>query len=208
MTSICGQIHECARQLTRYRYPFDPASLPSNGLYLLFEQGEDAHGGERIVRVGSHRGRDNLAKRLCKHFVAENKDRSIFRKNIGRAILSRNEDRFPEQWEWDLISRANRAKYQDRLDWDRLREVEGEVTAYIRHRFRFAVLPVSPDKAQHLAFEADMIATVAQCPCCGPSPKWLGQYSPKAAIRDSGLWQTQHIRGKPLTFLSLERVSL
>jgi hypothetical protein len=35
---------------------------------------------------------------LKEHFVNENKDRSIFRKNIGRALLNKDNDYFIEQW--------------------------------------------------------------------------------------------------------------
>ena len=37
--------------------------------------------------------------------MTENKDRSIFRKNIGRAILNKNQDPFLGQWELDLTTR-------------------------------------------------------------------------------------------------------
>jgi len=33
-----------------------------------------------------------MPSRLLQHFVMENKDRSIFRKNIGRALLARAGD--------------------------------------------------------------------------------------------------------------------
>ena len=63
-----------------------------NGVYILFEKNESGHNGDRIVRIGSHTGNDNLVKRLEEHFLKENKDRSIFRKNIGRALLNKNSD--------------------------------------------------------------------------------------------------------------------
>jgi hypothetical protein len=55
-----------------------------NGIYIMFEKGESYHGMDRIVRIGTHRGQDRLLKRLRDHFVKEDADGSIFRKNIGR----------------------------------------------------------------------------------------------------------------------------
>ncbi|MBL0721133.1 MAG: hypothetical protein JJV88_00975 [Sulfurovum sp.] len=104
MSEICNNIHHIFQNLKRYKFPFNEEELPKNGIYILFEKNELAHNGERIVRVGTHTGDDNLAKRLKEHFMKENKDRSIFRKNIGRAILSKKDDSFLEQWNWDLTT--------------------------------------------------------------------------------------------------------
>ncbi len=196
--SVCAQIHSMASELTRHRFPFNPDALPANGIYLLFEKGESAHDGDRIVRVGSHRGADNLPKRLNEHFLVENKDRSIFRKNVGRALLNRENDPFIEQWEWDLTSRANRERYGPLIDRAKLKAVEGLVTDFITSHCTFVVLPASPDASPRLAREAGLIATIAQCEDCGPSPGWLGRFSPKAVISRTGLWQTQHVNDRPL----------
>ena len=78
---------------------FDPAviGLMFVGALVLFEKSEKAHDVDRIVRIGTHTGQDNLKSRLKEHFINEVKDRSIFRKNIGRCLL-RN-DPFLQDWE-------------------------------------------------------------------------------------------------------------
>ena len=190
-----------AMGFARWRFPFDPAEIPSNGVYLLFERGERAHGGDRIVRIGSHRGADNLAQRLSEHFLVENKDRSIFRKNVGRAFLKREDDPFIVQWEWDLTTRSNRQEYEGRLDRERLQAMESEVSGHLTGQCSFVVLPTSRETSARLALEAGLIATIAQCPFCPPSAGWLGQFSPKEAIQRTGLWQSQHVRGKTLAAL-------
>jgi len=43
-----------------------------------------------------------LCSRLKQHFAKENKDRSVFRKNIGRCILNKANDDYLTKWEWDL----------------------------------------------------------------------------------------------------------
>jgi len=86
MKNYCSAVHRLAHRLRRHHYPFKSEAIPSNGIYLLFEKGESGHDGDRIVRIGTHTGRDQLPSRLNEHFLNENKDRSIFRKNIGRAF--------------------------------------------------------------------------------------------------------------------------
>ncbi|WP_448384714.1 hypothetical protein [Desulfosoma sp.] len=60
------------------RCPFDTHQIPENSIHSLFEDGESAHGVERIVRVGAHTGANQWPSRLKQHFVQENKDRSIY----------------------------------------------------------------------------------------------------------------------------------
>jgi len=56
----CQHLHETLSRLPRLRRE-DLSKVPPNGIYVLFENGEEGHNGERIVRVGTHRG--NLAPR-------------------------------------------------------------------------------------------------------------------------------------------------
>ena len=104
-----------------------------NGIYVMFEKGESYHSMDRIVRIGTHRGQDRLLERLRDHFVREDADSSILRKNIDRAFLNMD-------------------------------------------------------------------------PSFGPSSNWLGLNSPMPEIARSGLWNSQHLQGKPLSPEELERV--
>ncbi len=135
MSEICQRLHDLCNSLPRHWYPFDELSIPRNGIYILFEKGEYAHGADRIVRVGTHRGENQLRSRLKQHFVNENKDRSILRKNIGRALLQRAGDPFLEQWNWDLTPRKARERYLPLLDQEKQRQVEKAVTEYIQQNF-------------------------------------------------------------------------
>jgi hypothetical protein len=108
MSTMCEAVHRACRKLQRIGFPFEPKSIPPNGIYALFEEGEGGHGGHRIVRIGTHTGADKLPSRLREHFILGNKDRSIFRKNIGRALLNRVGDPFLAQWEWTLHHQERR----------------------------------------------------------------------------------------------------
>ena len=197
MSETCAKLHRIAHGLPRLCFPFDRSLIPRNGIYLLFEQGERGHGGDRIVRVGTHTGQGNLPSRLREHFLNENKDRSIFRKNIGRAILNRAGDPFLEKWELDLTTTTAKKRHAGAIDLDRQAEVERQVTEYIQARLSFVVLEVV-NKEDRLALEAKMIATVSLCEECQPSATWLGGCSPKAKIGGSGLWLVNELYGKPV----------
>jgi len=71
MSKICSDLHKILDHLQYYQYPFGEFDLPLNGIYFLFEKGESAHGTNRIVRVGSHRGQNNLISRLTEHYIKE-----------------------------------------------------------------------------------------------------------------------------------------
>ena len=42
--------------------------------------------------------------------------------------------------------------------------------------------------------ESSLIGTLAHCKACRLSNNWLGNHSPLLKIRESGLWQTQHLK--------------
>ena len=187
---LCSKLHEFAMRLERHRFPIEEERIPENGVYLLFEQGEHGHGGDRIVRVGSHRGENKLVSRLREDFVKPNKDRSIFRKNIGRALLKAKQDPFLRDWDLDLTTRNAREQYGQRVNPERQRQVELNVTKTIRESFSFTVLPVR-DRSERLTLESSVISVVSLCDECRPSGEWLGNSSPEMRVRESGLWQKQ-----------------
>jgi hypothetical protein len=195
---ICAKLHELFRLLPVHRFPFDTAALPRNGIYILFEKGEAGHGGNRIVRVGTHTGNNQLPSRIKQHFLNEKKDRSIFRKNIGRCLLNRADDPFLEFWNLDLTSRAAREEHQHKVDFVRQKEIERQVTVFLQSHFWFVAFEV-PEKAARLKLESKIISTVSLCDECRPSPGWLGLSSPKSRIRDSGLWQEKELWKTVLT---------
>jgi hypothetical protein len=187
MSKICNEIHEIFNELKEYSFPFNENEIPKNGIYILFEKGEKFDGLKRIVRIGTHTGDNQLQSRLKQHFVKENKDRSIFRKNIGRALLNAQNDNFLKQWELDLTTRANKEKYSELIDFDKQQSIQKKVSEYIHNNFSFVVFEVL-EKEQRLSIESRIISTVSNCKNCKPSENWLGLSSPKQKIKDSGLW--------------------
>jgi hypothetical protein len=87
MGPLCNSVHAILSALPRQQFPFERNALPRNGLYILFEKGETSHGCDRIVRIGTHTGENQLPSRLRQHFLDENKDRSIFRPLAITSVL-------------------------------------------------------------------------------------------------------------------------
>lgn len=197
MSGDCGALHHLFNSLPRHSFPFDDETIPQNGIYILFEKGEIAHGGDRIVRIGTHTGNDQLRSRLKQHFLAKNKDRSIFRKNIGRALLAKTKDNYACIWELDLTTRAAKEKYGELVNPDLQAEIENQVSDIIREKFSFSVFSVS-EKQDRLRIESGLISTVSLCAMCAPSSNWLGRFSPKQKIVESGLWQVNELYKTPL----------
>lgn len=205
MSDVCSRFHGLVASAPRLSFPFDPKRIPKDGIYVLFEEGERGHGADRIVRVGTHTGAKQLPPRLRQHFILENKDRSIFRKNIGRALLRRDHDPFIGQWELDLTTRAARARYAGTVDSAKQSLLEKRVTEYMQASFTFIVLRVE-EKDERLELESKLISTVSQCADCGPSPNWLGRHSPKQQIREGGMWNVNELYKTPLSVTDLGSV--
>lgn len=184
--------------------------IPENGIYVLFEKGEFGHGVDRIVRVGTHTGKNQLRSRLFQHFVKENKDRSIFRKNIGRALLSKVGDPFLKKWELDLTPHDVRVEHGNSSYIKKQNEIEKRVTNCIQNNFSFVVFGVD-DGEKRLALESKIISTVNQCDECKPSNNWLGLFAANQKyqsekvfknclkIKESGLWLVNELGNDPIS---------
>lgn len=205
MADICGRLHMLMHELEVSRFPLDVSKIPLNGIYIMFEEGEIGHDTDRIVRVGTHTGDKQLPSRILQHYVNENKDRSIFRKHIGRALLSRDGDPFLQQWNLDLTTSAAKKRYEGMVDFDKQRQVEKRVTEHLQRNLRFVCFRVD-DKNARMRWESRIISTVSWCEACGPSAGWLGLHSPTARIRESGLWIVNELYKDPLAEADLEKL--
>ncbi len=203
MTEACQYLHDTLSRLPRLKRE-DLKRVPPNGVYALFENGEYGHGGERIVRIGTHRGPNNLAPRIREHLYTPNKDRSIFRKLVGRCLLAI--DQFLDQWEIDLTTKKARAMNAHKIDKGRLQQVENDVTRYMNEKFSFAVLRFD-ERSERLRVEESLLSTIYHCPDCGPSNTWLGKTHQKSAIISKGkLWNVQGLNGSVLTLEEVQAI--
>lgn len=69
-------------------------------------------------------------------------DRSIFRKNIGRALLNKNNDYYLKIWNIDYTSKESRLKMNLMRNMEKEKQIESEISKILREgfSFRFIVL--------------------------------------------------------------------
>lgn len=206
MSDLCAKLHRIIREGKRFDFCTGYQAIPLNGVYIMFEKGELAHDNDRIVRIGTHTGDKQLQSRIWPHFENENKNRSIFRKNIGRCLLNKEHSSYLETWELDSTSRKDKEKNLPLIDKVFEADIEKQISAYAQANLSFCVLEI-PYKEERLYFERRLIGTVSGCRECSASPGWLGNSSPKPQIRYSGLWQVQGLNSPPLSQEELAVVS-
>jgi hypothetical protein len=197
------ELYVQVNRLQRASYPFSPSSLPKNGIYLFFEDGEEVDIGgkplDRIVRVGTHKKDDRFRARIRQHYGQVNSERgnkngSIFRKHVGGALLCCLDTEHPALPDWY----HNKAKGPE--------DHEIAVSRRLRQTFTFVCIDV-PTAAERLELESGIIAQLAQHPIGSPSPSWLGRFANSESIRSFGLWNTQRVSAEPLDNDQLERIS-
>ena len=174
------------------------------GIYINFEEGEKIEGEDRIVRIGTDTGNNQLHSRLFQHFENENQRRSIFRKNIGRCFLNKENNTYLKYWELPLTSKAEKEKNLKYIDFDFEQKIEQRISSFIQDNFSFCVFQVD-NKEDRLFWESKIIATIAQSGI-RPTSNWLGNYSPKSKIKQYGLWQIQQLMNPPLTLNEFEKL--
>jgi len=221
-TETCEWLHQRLNELPLVRFPFELGDLPENGVYFFYEEGETwGHGGNeaRITRIGTSR-EGNFRSRIAEHYLLnESKmnfdinrpaphERSIFRKNIGRALLNRQKDDYIKVWELDFTSREKREAFSHLRNIQKELTLESNITKLLRSSFsfRYIILDSQEKRMGTGGIESSLIGTVARCSLCRPSPNWLGNYSPDSRIRQSGLWLVQHLRARPLSDADREMV--
>ena len=185
----CRTVHQLLSTLPVFTAPKE---VPfQDGLYFFYQSSEKSlHGvGGRVVRVGNHPRADGGLKRRLQQHYSGSKNGSVFRRFLGGALLRRAAPGSPclspgpGQGHWEQ---------QDERCCDSCRDVEKEVSAILRASFHFRCISVR-DRTVRNHLEALLIATLAACPTCMPSPSWLGLDAYSKVLRRSGLWNSQHV---------------
>ncbi|NLW49210.1 MAG: hypothetical protein GXY86_17995, partial [Firmicutes bacterium] len=190
----CMELHRIFNASKRYNV-FEIDSIPfENGIYVVFETGETYGTYDRIVRVGTHTSSNRLKRRLKDHFVKENKDGSIFIKNIGIAMLNKAKDPYLPIWKINT-SRPENVRF---VDHSKQCDIEKLVSTYLRQNTNFAVFRVD-DSIQRLRLEEAIISTLNHTPGFKAHADWLGNSSTEAEIRDSGMWLKQGLDAPRIT---------
>jgi hypothetical protein len=182
---------------------------PGRGVYFFFEGGEFREDGfsPRVVRVGTHALRKSKSKlwgRLSQHKGSTggltpgggNHRGSIFRLHVGTALLASGEWPAAIHTSWSVGSTAKshvrRAEYA----------LERAVSAHIG-AMPFLLLEVDDPEgpqSERGVIEAGAIALLSnssRAPIDAPSADWLGQHASSRLVRESGLWNVDHVQDPP-----------
>jgi hypothetical protein len=172
-----------------------------NGIYIFFEKGEKYGELDRIVRVGTDNGQNQLISRLKQHLVKENKDRSVFRKNIGRAILSKTDNPLISYWNIDFTTKKNKELFYNEEKAEECKKIEKQISEFMNEKLSFVVFPIQT-KEERLRFEKAIISSLYNCADFTASENWLGNYVPETRgtrVKKARMWLSQGLRAKPLT---------
>jgi hypothetical protein len=175
--------------------------LPKQGVYFFFDDNEPTAFSDsvpRLVRVGTHgisagsvaTLRNRLRTHLGTRSGAGNHRASVFRLHVGRALIKRGglDDAYPN---W------GKGQSAPREITEREASLELKVSDYIGSlRVLFVpVLDLAGTGSMRATIERQFIAMFSEnsCPVETSSPSWLGRFSDKASIRDSGLWNVRDV---------------
>lgn len=178
---------------------------PDRGVYFFFAPDETRESTDhlRLTRIGTHAvsagSQTSLWNRLRTHRGATrgsyegggNHRGSVFRKRVGEALIERD-DRYDEFPEWGSGNTAKRELRKAEL------EMERHVSEFIRDLpFLWIEIDDEPGPDSHRAYvERNAIALVSNYQKESIDPRaddWLGKESPVDEIRESGLWNINHV---------------
>jgi hypothetical protein len=189
------------------------SSWPKRGVYFFFEPGEvrsNSGRGPRVVRIGTHAlrvgSKSTLWNRLSQHRGSRdsggNHRGSIFRIHVGTA-LQRRDDR--EEKSWGVGSDARKAATSLGLERELIAERERPVElAVSEHIGAMELLWLNVDDEPGPSSSRGII----ECNSIGllsnfgraeddwldpPSVGWLGRFCSRPAVRESGLWNVNHV---------------
>lgn len=200
-TNLCKAVHEFFNQMPRMNYKTISDISFANGIYIMFEKGQKYGELDRIVRIGTHTSDDRLKNRLRDHFISKNKDGSIFRKNIGKAILNKNYDTYLYIWSLDTSNRNNK----DKIDEEKEAQIEDSVSNYLQNNITFVCFHIDA-KEDRLRLEEALISLFNKSHDFYPDNHWLGKFSSVDKINQSGLWLTQGLDACPLTVAEFAQI--
>lgn len=204
-SNTCVELHKILNSSRRYDYT-NIDSIPfTNGIYVMFERGEKYNGIDRVVRVGTHIEDGGLIDRIREHYILENKNRSIFRKHLGLALLYKDRDPYTNIWNADTSKNNIIEHYKAQIDEVKELNLEKRITRHINSSITFTCIPIN-SREERLRFEEGILTTLNKASDFKPSQQWLGLNSPISNISKKGLWNAGGLTGIELQKEDIEVV--
>jgi len=188
----------------------DMRMLPQRGVYFFFElseHGQESGTGLRVVRVGTHAlghgTNSTLKQRLKQHRGSRsgngNHRGSIFRLLVGEALM--NTGRCDQCQSWGVRGHANAAAMLLGQPLDALQAVETPIEhAVSLHLGAMKVIWIEigdepAPTSMRGRIERNTIALLSNMNASldASSLSWLGLHSHRHLVRNSGLWNQNHV---------------
>jgi len=179
------------------------SNIPSKGVYFFFEAGEVRANDKsilRVIRVGTHAvskgSKASLWQRIKTHKGTingrGNHRGSIFRLHVGNSILNKtNRLKFFPSWGIGQTGTTKDRQIEE--------SIEKEVSSYISNLklLWVEINDASGPQSDRAFIEKNAIALLtANKPTKDlPATNWIGKFSPKECIRDTGLWNINYVGG-------------
>lgn len=182
---------------------------PTRGVYFFFEPGETSSFSERrVVRVGTHglkaNSKSTLWGRLAQHqgvirSGAGSHRGSIFRLIIGASLIRRDNLAIPS---WGVASDIGSAARKLGVDRSTLKESEKPLEILVSHHIRkmpfdwLSIEDAPGPESLRGYIERNSIALLSNFnkePIDTPSSNWLGKHCDRYRVRESGLWNNNHV---------------
>lgn len=179
---------------------------PLRGVYFFFESGEirrESGAGLRIVRVGTHAltstSQTTLWQRLSQHRGVNqtgggNHRGSIFRRHVGAALIRR------DNWSDQIAGTWGQGSSRPTMITHAEQPLERTVSHYIGQMpFLWLEVDDAPSATSlRGVIERNSIALLSNFnasdnPLDPASPGWLGHWADRDTIRQSGLWNVNHV---------------
>jgi predicted transport protein len=213
-TAFNTSIQKIFNKLKKYKFPIinesamikNGSNMTKNGLFVLFENGEKFRDMDRIVYIGSNIKKNKLIKMLEYIFKEGDRENTRFRKNIGRILLNKGDKKLFKKFNinynpkliniWDMdIKEFNQEYATDSVENKEIKKIEEMVSKHIQENFSFSLIEIE-DKFKRTNLKSKIISTLSLSENNKPSKEWLGKYSPRKQIRDSGLYLEHHLFNK------------
>jgi hypothetical protein len=179
------EIYEYLKENEIFSYNYNKDKLPMNGIYFFYEDNEtciiNGQKVKRIVRVGTHRAEARFRDRIHNHFYG-NKECSIFRKHVGSAIIKNKGFHDIDIDEW--MKKGTETNI----------DIELLIDEKFRKTFTFKCISIET-KELRLSLEKRLIK-VLSLGGPGPWPNWLGNDAANEKVRESGLWNVDHVQDR------------
>lgn len=192
---ICGRVHTL---LLRLPLCDSPSQVKfTDGLYFFYEIGEtSAHAPVgRAVRIGNHpRSDGTLVRRLRQHYSGS-KNGSVLRRYVGGALIRSSSPQSP-----CLLPGPGLGHWEKQAahPCENCVGVEREASVILHATFRFRCVEI-PTRLERNRYEPLLIATLAACTVCRPSPSWLGWHAYPKLVQSAGMWNSDFVGGPPLS---------